>query len=228
MFKNLKVITFAKGNFIPSAELLKNELRILGVEKFKIIKESDLDLDFISKYKKFLLFKKGYGFCIWKPYIILKELTEISSSEVLLYIDSTDIPKLAFFKKMFSHLETNSIFLLNRGYKNSEWTKRDTFILMGCDNYIFHNTVQLEAGVISLKNNKFIRDLLKQWMFYATNDKILFDNDNLCGLPNLPNFKEHRYDQSILTNLAIQLNLKSFNLGSDFILYNYNQPEVYG
>ena len=129
---------------------------------------------------------------------------------------------------MFSHLETNSIFLLNRGYKNSEWTKRDTFILMGCDNYIFHNTVQLEAGVIALKNNKFIRDLLKQWMFYATNDNILFDNDNLCGLPNLPNFKEHRYDQSILTNLAIQSNLKSFNLGTDFILYNYNQPEVYG
>jgi hypothetical protein len=59
------------------------------------------------------------------------------------------------------------------------------------------------------------------------NKKILDDTPNTLGFPNLPNFRDHRHDQSILTNLSIQKNIKSTNISGDYVIFNYNQPKKY-
>lgn len=48
------------------------------------------------------------------------------------------------------------------------------------------------------------------------------DDDNVCGKPNLAGFREHRHDQSILTNLAIRdgLNVDNGTL-RNFVECNY-------
>ena len=117
--------------------------------------------------------------------------------------------------------------LLNRGYNHGEWTKRDTFKLMDCDTNEYHNHVQLEAGVIALKYTDFNKKLVDEWFFYSKNENILTELPNISKLPNLSNFKEHRYDQSILTNLSIKYKLISYKLDNTFIKYNFNQPKIY-
>ena len=47
---------------------------------------------------------KGYGFWIWKPYIIKKSLDKLNKNELLFYVDSkTDIPEkqILFLNKFF-------------------------------------------------------------------------------------------------------------------------------
>ena len=39
---------------------------------------------------------------------------------------------------------------------------------------------------------------------YACDRRIISDDDNVGGKDNFPSFQEHRWDQSILTNLAIK------------------------
>ena len=39
--------------------------------------------------------------------------------------------------------------------------------------------------------------------------RILCDGPNVCGLPNLDGFRDHRHDQSILTILAIKHGIKT-------------------
>ena len=98
---------------------------------------------------------------------------------------------------------------------------------MDCDNEKYFNHVQLEAGVIGLKKNDLNLGLVKEWFNYAKNKNILTECPNISNLPNVNNFSEHRYDQSILTNLFIKNNLISHYFGPQIIKYNYNQPKIY-
>jgi len=52
--------------------------------------------------------------------------------------------------------------------------------------------------------------LVQEWLKYAQLENVLTDIPNTCGLPNYKNFKEHRHDQSIFTNLLIKYNIPCF------------------
>jgi hypothetical protein len=54
--------------------------------------------------------------------------------------------------------------------------------------------------------------------------QILNDKPNISSLKNKNNFKEHRHDQSIFTNLVIKNKLQTHFLTKDLIKYNANQP----
>jgi hypothetical protein len=227
-FDKIKVLTFAKGNFIESQNTLIKQLESIGISNIIIKTDNDLPVKFKSDFLNLLNQTKGYGYCIWKPYIIIDELNKLNDDEVLIYIDSTDFPEKLLFEIAISHFNKNDLLLVNRGYNHGEWTKRDCFILMNCDEPKYYNHVQLEAGLIGLKKTNFNLTLLNEWFEYSKNENILTFIPNNCGQPNLPNFKEHRYDQSILTNLSIKYNLQSVKFPTHVIKYNYNQPQIYG
>jgi len=223
----MKLITFGHGPFIHSQKQFADHLSSIIDIKQHHHTSDDLGIGFKNKFKDFLKYKRGYGYCIWKPYLILKELNKLGENDVLLYIDSTDRVEAEFFKAIKSHLNNNNNLFLNRGFQHSHWTKRDTFVLMDCDTEHFYNQTQLEAGVIIVRKNKENTDLISEWFDNCSNPDILLDKPNVCGLPNLPGFREHRYDQSILTNIIAKRNINSFNFPDQLIKYNYYQPEVY-
>jgi hypothetical protein len=226
-FDDIKVITFAKGNFLNSQTILSEHLNKLGISNQINLSDKDLPEDFKQKHKLFFNEIRGYGYWIWKPFIILNEIFKLSNNEILVYIDSTDLPKLPFFEFLQTHFITEDILLTNRGYKNGEWTKRDCFISMNCDSEKYHNAIQLEAGLMAFKKNDLCINLLSEWFEFMQNKQIVDDSPNTLGFPNLTNFKEHRHDQSILTNLSISKNIKNFNIGSEYVNFNFNQPRIY-
>ena len=227
-FNKIKVLTFGKGNFVESQKNLVDKLKSIGVQNIIVKTDSDLPESFQKEFSNILQYKRGYGYCIWKPYIIQQELNILQEDEILIYIDSTDYPESLFFDIVSSHLEKNDLFLVNRGYNHGQWTKRDCFVLMECDEKKYHDHVQLEAGVLGLKKTEFTQKLISEWFEYSKNENILTEIPNISGQENLPTFREHRYDQSILTNLSIKYNLNSFRFPLHVIKYNYNQPQIYG
>jgi hypothetical protein len=227
MYDKIKILTFAKGNFINSQNILKNHLDNLEIKIQKHLTDNDLDEEFLNKYNHILSQKRGFGYCIWKPYIILNELNKIKDDEILIYLDSTDHPEKIFFDIIIEHFKLNDYLFLNRGFNHGQWTKRDTFVLMKCDSPEYHNHVQLEAGVMGLKNTEYNNQLIKEWFNYCTYENILTETPNISNLPNINSFREHRYDQSILTNLIIKRNIESYNFDENTIKYNYYQPPIY-
>jgi len=225
--EKIKILTFAKGNFKKAQNKLIKHLKKLGFDNIVNLDENNLPESFKNEYREILKSTKGFGYCIWKPYLILSELHKLKDDEILIYIDSTDCPSKIFFEIVINYFEKNNLLLLNRGYLNGEWTKRDTFILMDCDEKKYHEHVQLEAGIIALNKTESNIKLIEEWFSYTKNINILTETPNICGKENLINFKEHRYDQSILTNLSIKYNLKSYNFNSTIIKYNYYQPKNY-
>jgi len=50
-----------------------------------------------------------------------------------------------------------------------------------------------------------------QWLDWCQIEAVVSDNANIYGKPNFDEFKDHRHDQSIITNLVIKNNIKLFN-----------------
>lgn len=222
-----KILTFAKGNFVDSQNKLNNIIKSYGDYEIINKTENDIDSSFYNENKHIFNHVKGFGYCIWKPYFILNELQKLNDDEILIYIDSTDYPTENFFIYLNNHFKLNNYLFVNRGYNHGQWTKRDCFVYMDCDYEKYYNHVQLEAGILALKNNDFNINLIKEWLFFCKDERILVDSVNVSGKNNVNNYIEHRYDQSILTNLIIKNNLESNFLNSNIIKYNFNQPYKY-
>ena len=182
----IKILTFANENFRNTRDFLVTYLKLIGLTNFINLDENSLTDDFRNEYKEILDRKRGFGYWIWKPYVILNELKKLKSDEILLYLDSADKPEISFFEILLNHLDKNDNFFTNRGFINGEWTKRDCFVYMDCDSEIYHNSVQLEAGIIGLKNTTQNIEIIEEWFNFCKNKHILTDEPNVCGLNNLP------------------------------------------
>ena len=86
---------------------------------------------------------------------------------------------------------------------NAKWTKRDCFVYMDCDNERFWQHPQIQATYSVWKKTRATTDFVATWLRYCGDPRIITDAPNTCGLNNRPGFVEHRWDQSVLTNLVI-------------------------
>lgn len=170
----------------------------------------DLEPDFKEEVKEILkITKSGLGLCVWKPHIILKTLQQMQDGEYLIYIDSADMIDENIFFHIDEEIKSNDIILTPSvgRWKQKQWTKRDCFVFMNCDEEKYWDSIHIEAGMIIVKKTKNSINIIKEWQEYCKDINILTHNDNISGKPNFPEFTEHRTDQSILTNLAVKYNI---------------------
>lgn len=167
----------------------------------------DLDDYFKEKNKSILEQERGAGYWIWKPYIILKTLEIMENGDYLTYLDCGDIIDSLPFKELMEKelLGNNDIVLTLGGFKESDWTKRQCFIEMGMDIDQYWNQTQIEAGCITVKKSDESIRIIKEWQDLCL-DPILV-TDIPSPSENLPDFKEHRHDQSILSLLGAKYNI---------------------
>ena len=145
--------------------------------------------------------ERGYGFWFWKPLIIKKAL-EMEDKIVYTDVDY----RILDMKKLEIMLDASQrgLVIFSYPFQNRIWTKRDCFVYMNCDNAKHWNTPHLEAGVSLWRKTPHTKAFLEEWSHYCADRRILSDDPNVCGLPNLPEFRDHRHDQSVLTNLKEQ------------------------
>ena len=151
---------------------------------------------------------KGDGWCLWKPYVILKTLEKIPDGDILLYMDSTDtfFPSLKGFLE--DHFTKSDILLCQMGLSpNKDYSRRDTFYYMGCDTEKYWNSIQLEAGIIGIRKTKYNISIMNEYLEFCSDPRIIKDGPNACGMPNFPSYAGHRYDQSVLTNIKTKYNI---------------------
>jgi hypothetical protein len=202
-------------------EKFKNDT-VKDLAKFKIFNDfhifNEIDLyktKFYSKNKHILDQKKGFGYCLWKPYYILEILNLIPENETLIYMDSADIifnPPL-FIDCVTDAINSQDAMFIGGGFKQSQYTKYDCFYKMNCLDEKYRNQIQLEAGVVAFKNTSKNKEFVNKWLEFCKDENIVTDMPNVYG-NNFPEFIDHRYDQSVLTNLFVDFDCKEFEMGS--------------
>jgi hypothetical protein len=169
----------------------------------------DLDPNFKQQNSYILSQPRGAGYWIWKPYLILRHLHEMKEGDWLMYTDSgmhfCDNPWNWILPEE-SEMGDKGIMTFGTYSTNATWTKRDTFVLMNMDNESVKNMPQRLASSFVCKKTPFSISFVGEWLRYAQDPRIVTDLPNTQSLPNYPEFRDHRHDQSILSLLTIKHN----------------------
>jgi hypothetical protein len=226
----MKILINYAHNLYTKAQL-KNCTTGLEIGGFDLIikyKFEHIDSNFYIKNKNILDQKRGAGYWLWKPYFIYKTMVErMTDDDVLYYCDAGHY----FYNSIdhyIPHMEKTEQKFLTFGTQGSSlknYTKRDVLHYMNVDNDYYHSKNKTyEATWFLLKKNKFTLNFIKEWLEYSQDYRLITDSFNECGLPNYPEFIDHRHDQSIFNILALKYNLEDPLLMSH--QYNYGNTKT--
>lgn len=167
--------------------------------------------EFYKQNTSILNHSKTGGLWAWKPFIILDAMNSADEGDFIIYCDRNDIFSPGVFDFITNTISEDEFCLLLVGSNiNKHYTKRDTFILMECDEEDYWNSNQLEAGFSVWKCCDESKNILNQYLKYCLDYDIVSDEPSKHG-EEFPEFKEHRFDQSVLTNIAIKEGLPVSN-----------------
>lgn len=161
---------------------------------------SDVDKKFKKKHNDIFKCIKGAGFWLWKPYIINKTLKEVEEGDYVVYSDSGTFYRqnIALYADVMQQ-KGAQIYVGQVDFMEKEYSKRDAFVYIGVDAMHFENTMQYDAAFLIIKKTKFTVNVMKEWLYYSCDIRIISDNENVCGLNNYDGFIENRYDQTVMS-----------------------------
>jgi len=218
-------VTYASGRYERSRTRLVSSAKKFGIDKSWSFSPEDFkETEVYKQNKDVVSVYRGAGLWLWKPYYISQVLEELGDDDYLVYLDA-GIEIIAELSPLLNLCQGNrgTAFFKVHDHLNGAWTKRDCFVYMDCDDSNFYDTEQNMSGILVFRKNKMVKKLLSEWFYYCSDIRIVSDNENTCGLPNVNGFVENRHDQSILTNLRIKYGLDVFTdptqLGNDYRKY---------
>lgn len=180
---------------------------------------TDKDLDSVFKADNAELFeaKRGAGYWIWKPKIILDAFNDVDEGDYVVYTDAgaafiDDIHKLTFALEASGQ----SIMCFSISYIEKACTKRDAFILMDCDEAKYADTRQICATYILVRKDEASIEFINKYADYVLDKRIVSDEPNVMGKPNYEGFMMHRHDQSVWSLLCKKEGLLPFADPSQF------------
>lgn len=203
-----KLVIYSNDLFHEKAEILKQKSSGIFDEVLHYTEEDIKATPFFERNQSILSEKRGAGYWLWKPYIILDSIEKSKPEDKLLYLDSGDVFKDSVRNSIDKCLMDADICLTSGSYRSFIYTKRDCFVLMGCDSPEYWNSNQIEAGIICYKPTINSKQIFNEWLSECEDPRKLTDMPNTCGMDNFPTFRDHRHDQSILNNIAVRKNLK--------------------
>ena len=208
MLNNTACITYNN----PTHERFQNEFENLYKSNFTFYHGYKRDwieqTDFFKNNMQMFQYEKYAGYFLWKPYCITTALRSFYCEKVL-YCDSNlrflNFPK---FEELFNdQMATDGIFLIKHRHNiNKDWTKRDTFILMDADHPKYWGAHQVWSVILGF--SKRSEDILEDYLFHCRSPQIVTEMPNILGQDNLPGFREHRWEQSVISILAERYGIK--------------------
>ena len=204
--KKFKIIAISYSNNIYQRQLKLNKksaLEVGKVDEHFSYGPDDLDKEFKEKNKDILSRKRGNGYWLWKPYIINKTIVEkLEDGDYLIYTDACTLfmdSVYLLIKLLKLHKMSLWVDRLNR--KESLYTKKDAFILLGVDMPFYSQTNQYQAGIQVYKKSEYTIKFIQDWLYYCQDKRIITDDKNTLNQSNYKGFRGNRHDQSVLSLL---------------------------
>jgi hypothetical protein len=208
--KKKYAITFAGGgkNYTDALDRLTNEIKQTNTFD-EVIGYTDADLkndsefwskngDFVSKNKR------GYGYWIWKPFLILKTLNAMKDGDLLVYLDAgcevvNNDQTSELLNNFFEQCDKYNILYTTTGETEKKWMKMDLYKRLEFTNDTAMNTTQHQATAIIVKKTELTVKFINEWYDIACDHHFIDDSPSISE--NDKTFSEHRHDQSIFSLL---------------------------
>lgn len=185
-----------------------------GFDKVINYCRKDIDSDFLNKNEYILNKVRGAGYWLWKPYIIFKTLENVTEEDIVFYSDCGSV-FIKNIQPLLDLVKYEDVILFFDGksdgqddsWLNRQWTKRDVFVFMDADTEEYYNSGTMLASFQIYRRSEKSISFIKKYLDLCCHPELITDDDNICDLPNLIGFEDHRHDQSILGIFAKKENI---------------------
>jgi hypothetical protein len=217
---NIKFITFGSHQqYVDAAKRLINQAKSLNIFTECILYTAEdlmKNTDFWYQHYEFIKKnKRGYGYWLWKSYIIQKTMQNMNEGDILLYLDcgcELSSNRLEQLTQCFEIVKRDKL-MYTLTCTERDWNKMDLLVKLDMNKDIYLNVPQRQAGAILFLVCKETIQLVNEWYTLACDYHNIDDSPSI--IPNFPSFREHRHDQSIFSLLTKKYDLYSTqNLGN--------------
>jgi hypothetical protein len=226
-------ITFGGGgqNYIEAGERLLNQAKLTGYfDKLILYTDADLkeDSEFWNQHSDFISnHQRGYGYWLWKSYIIKKTMTMLNDGDTLMYLDcGCEIggEKQLLIPSFLKQVKEEYVMGTEVVHLEKHWNKMDLVIHLNMQDSNFLNTPQHQAGALLFHCCNKTKTLVDEW--YSTCCTYHLIDDSPSTHRNAVGFKEHRHDQSVFSLLTKKYALLSQQSLHSCVHYSRNRTGV--
>lgn len=165
---------------------------------------------------------RGFGWFIWKPFIMMHALSKCQEGDIVLFTDADTFPVNQFGMLYDRCHQDGGIMLFEaQGCNHLHWCKDDTHTVMGQQDLIGKDLLHACARFFLFEKGPWIgQQFLAEWLAYCLNPLAnTFDvsriHDGCRDIdgdfePTDYHLQEARCEQAILTNLAHKYGLKLY------------------
>lgn len=199
----LHFATFADKRYSVALGRIGREARKMSVfQSISCWNEDNLDPQWWRKHRDFITqSKKGFGYYIWKPQVLVQTLDQIPTGSILLYLDSgcclcpEGRVRLGDYCRMVSEHESG-LLGFKMPYSQRHWTKGYTMAAFQF-NEAERQAPQHAACVLFIQKRPSTVAFARRWRDACEDHSAIDDCE--YGVPNTPGFQQHRHDQSLFT-----------------------------
>jgi len=166
--------------------------------------------DFWSSHKNHIQQnRRGYGYWIWKSFLVKHVMNQVAENDVVLWIDAGcqfNTAALPRFREYIDITRNSGICCFDVKLPEYQWTKTDTAMRIVGDKSSHMNTGQLITTAVFFLNNNINKRIVQEWQDICCENSYHYLTDAPSITPNALGFNEHRHDQSILSLLIKKYN----------------------
>lgn len=175
-----------------------------GVDHIHMYRRKDLDAEFCAKNKEILSQKKGAGYWLWKPYVILKTLKQIPENAVVIYMDS-GISVATHVANFMNILGEKDILLMHwNEVGNSSVVsvaQAKTLKILGCHDEGCKGAPHAWAALGVYRNTPQTRAFVAKWLKACEIKECLMEHPSDSEDSR---YRSHSHDEGILSIVASQ------------------------
>jgi hypothetical protein len=161
--------------------------------------EDNLDED-IKKYAE--INPKGFGYWIWKPYLVLKVLEQIDKNDILVYLDARCYfvgERVDWLEDFVNGQYDIGAWRLSQNQLEYQWTSADILDFFDAD-IEMREQPQFAATIILIRKSKLTKEFMSDWLYIMRKHDYLVRDDNSILSPH-KGFIENKHDQSVFSML---------------------------
>jgi hypothetical protein len=226
---NIVFITFGShDHYIDAGHRLINQAKQMNIFNETILYSAEYlqkDPQFWTNHETFISNNpRGYGYWLWKSYIIKKTMENMADNDILLYLDcgcELGLDRKHELLECINIVKTDKLVSTSTYYIERDWNKMDLIEKMDMNKNEYLDTDQRQAGANLFLVCKETRDFVDKW--YELSSDYHNIDDSASIIPNFECFKEHRHDQAIFSLLTKKYNIFSEKYLIDAIYYSRNK-----
>ena len=203
---NLVTFTYGSNLFRKYQDFITDTVKESGVKSFKYNEEDLKNTEVYKQNPEYFTVEKKYGWCAWKPLLILETMKNLQEGDKIVLCDVEDVlhPQLFPYVDMVMG-DDPCLLVMGDPNPQKKTVKRDCFVYMDCDEDTYWNSPQLEAGITFWTVCKEAKIILEEYLKWCLDERVNGEDSNFSGEGNFPEFGGYSAkDQAILTNMALR------------------------